>query len=277
MSQKNQLNHICKKIDKYKKMNSFGWVGFEFPRKKELDNFYTLFHSIVFSFNSEQENIRMLQNVQNFVVFLEENIGNVLNIFCNPEKEEVSKNYVNFVVSEILDCLPQIHVQINLDVLAAYNGDPAANSVEEIALAYPFVKAILMHRLANILYQKKIPYLPRIFSEYAHSDTGIDIHPGASIGDSFFIDHGTGVVIGETCVIGNNVKIYQGVTLGALSIPKRKNGCVSVDKRHPTIEDNVVIYASATILGDVTIGDGSVIGGNVWVKKSIPENTVLKN
>lgn len=158
------------------------------------------------------------------------------------------------------------------DVQAAFDGDPAAKSLAEIVMSYPGLKAITIHRLAHQLYQMNVPLLPRVMGEYAHRETGIDIHPGARIGESFFIDHGTGVVIGETTDIGRNVKIYQGVTLGALSFPKDERGnLIRGRKRHPTIEDDVVIYAGATILGgDTVIGQGSIIGGNTWVIHSIP-------
>ena len=143
-------------------------------------------------------------------------------------------------------------------------------------ISYPYILAIAIHRMAHELYQMEIPLIARIMSEYAHSQTGIDIHPGARIGTYFFIDHGTGVVIGETAVIGSRVKIYQGVTLGALSFPKDERGRIIRDqKRHPTLEDDVTVYAEATILGDITIGKGAVVGGNVWIRESIPSETVV--
>jgi serine O-acetyltransferase len=171
----------------------------------------------------------------------------------------------------LLNKLPEIREMLKGDVMAAFDGDPAAKSYEEIIISYPCIVAIATHRIAHELYLKEVPLLPRIMSEYAHSATGIDIHPGARIGKNFFIDHGTGVVIGETSVIGDNVKIYQGTTLGALSFPKDERGrVIKGGKRHPTIEDNVTIYAEATILGDVVIGRNSIIGSNVWIKKSVP-------
>jgi len=167
--------------------------------------------------------------------------------------------------------LPKIRELLKGDVGAAFDGDPAAKSYEEIVISYPCIMAIATYRIAHELYLRQIPLIPRIMSECAHSKTGIDIHPGATIGNNFFIDHGTGVVIGETTIIGNNVKIYQGTTLGAMSFPKDERGrIIKGQKRHPTIEDDVTIYAEATILGDVTIGKGAIIGGNVWVKQSVP-------
>jgi len=174
------------------------------------------------------------------------------------------------VTMALLGSIPNIRTLLSKDVLAAFQGDPAANSVEEIIFSYPSIEAITSHRIAHDLYAQGVPMLPRIMAEHAHSLSGIDIHPGAEIGESFFIDHGTGVVIGETCAIGNNVKIYQGVTLGALSV-ERGPGAGRGKKRHPTIEDNVTIYAGATILGGKTvIGAGSVVGGNVWLVESVP-------
>jgi len=172
----------------------------------------------------------------------------------------------------LIEELPNIREKIVLDTKAAFDGDPAAKSSEEVILSYPGLEAIVVHRIAHFLFEHNVPIIPRIMSEHIHGKTGIDIHPGATIGNSFFIDHGTGVVIGETCIIGNNVKIYQGVTLGALSVKKS----LQDKKRHPTIEDNVTIYAGATILGGETvIGHDSTIGGNTWVTKSIPAESVI--
>ena len=178
--------------------------------------------------------------------------------------------------NEMLNRIPSIRQVLRTDVAAAFEGDPAAKSFEEIVISYPCISAIAIHRIAHELYRMEIPLIPRIMSEYAHSQTGIDIHPGARIGNYFFIDHGTGVVIGETAVIGSHVKIYQGVTLGALSFPKDEEGQIIRDqKRHPTLEDDVTVYAEATILGDITIGRGAIIGGNVWIRESVPPQTVV--
>jgi serine O-acetyltransferase len=171
---------------------------------------------------------------------------------------------------DLMRKLPELRAMLSKDVLAAFQGDPAANSVEEVIFSYPSIEAITVHRIAHELYRLGVPMLPRIMAEHAHSTSGIDIHPGAEIGESFFIDHGTGVVIGETSVIGNNVKIYQGVTLGALSL-ERGPAADRGTKRHPTIEEHVTIYAGATILGGQTvIGAHSVIGGNAWLVESVP-------
>lgn len=178
------------------------------------------------------------------------------------------------LVDRYFEELPEIAKILDTDVDAAFSGDPAAYSREEIIITYPGFYAVCIYRLAHSLYQMGVPLIPRLMCEYAHEKTGIDINPGATIGESFFIDHGTGVVIGETAVIGKNVKIYQGVTLGALSVKKK----LQSKKRHPTIEDDVVIYANSTILGgDTIIGKGSIIGGNTWLTESIPPGSVALN
>ena len=176
------------------------------------------------------------------------------------------------IVRAFVAALPEVKRLVSTDVDAAYEGDPAAMSRMEVVMSYPGLYAVTVHRLAHVLYDLKVPILPRIMSEIAHSKTGIDIHPGAEIGERFFIDHGTGVVIGETTVIGRNVRLYQGVTLGGLSFSKDSSGVlVKGLKRHPNLEDNVVVYANGTILGgETTIGHDSEIGGNVWLKDSVP-------
>lgn len=181
------------------------------------------------------------------------------------------------IVQEFADQMPQIRRLLDTDACAAFEGDPAARSVDEVLITYPGMLAIIYHRLAHQLYAD-VPLLARIISEQAHSATGIDIHPGATIGQGFFIDHGTGVVIGETCIIGKNVRIYQAVTLGAKRFEVDEAGSLKKDyARHPIVEDDVVIYAGATILGRVTIGKGSTIGGNVWLTQSIaPYSQVLQ-
>jgi serine O-acetyltransferase len=173
--------------------------------------------------------------------------------------------------------LPDLREYLQTDVQALYDGDPAAKGVEEIIFSYPGLEAVTVYRIAHELWQMDVPLLPRIMTEMAHGATGIDIHPGAHIGRRFFIDHGTGVVIGETTRIGDNVKIYQGVTLGALSFPKDEQGeLIRGHKRHPTIEDNVTIYSGATLLGgDTVVGEGSTIGGNVWLTHSVPPRSVV--
>lgn len=178
------------------------------------------------------------------------------------------------IASDFISFLPEIRRLLITDVEAAYLGDPAANSRSEVIFCYPTIRAIINHRVAHQLLKLDVPLIPRIISEMGHSETGIDINPGAQIGESFTIDHGTGVVIGSTCIIGNNVKLYQGVTLGAKSFPLDKDGNpIKGTPRHPIVEDNVIIYAQATILGRIRIGKNSVIGGNVWVTNSLPPNS----
>jgi serine O-acetyltransferase len=202
-------------------------------------------------------------------------IMNATQACSNCNNDNVAKKFFNK--------LPKLYDVLNTDIQAIFNGDPAAVTEFEVIRTYPGFYAIMYYRMAHALHKLNVPLLPRILTEYAHSKTGIDIHPGATIGEYFHIDHGTGIVIGETCEIGKNVKLYQGVTLGALSVDKN----MANTKRHPTVEDGVVIYSGATILGGKTvIGQNSVIGGNVWLTKSIapgstvyhtPEITVLEN
>jgi serine O-acetyltransferase len=192
--------------------------------------------------------------------------------FNRPCARHAAKGYE--VALEVLRAIPELRKTLAADVQAAFDGDPAAKSHDEIIFSYPGMYALTVYRLAHQLHALDVPLLPRIMTEYAHSHTGIDIHPGARIGKRFVIDHGTGVVIGETTEIGDNVRIYQGVTLGALSLPRDKVQGLRYKKRHPTIEDNVIIYSGATILGGETIiGANTTIGGNVWLTESVPANT----
>jgi serine O-acetyltransferase len=177
----------------------------------------------------------------------------------------------NHITEQFIASLPQLRAILTTDVVAAYNGDPAAKNHGEIIACYPVIKALTNYRIAHCLLQLGVPLIPRMLTEMAHSETGIDIHPGAQIGESFTIDHGTGVVIGETCIIGRNVKLYQGVTLGARSFPLDEQGNpIKGNPRHPILEDDVVVYSNATILGRITIGRGAVIGGNIWITHDVP-------
>ena len=191
---------------------------------------------------------------------------------CNKHcKEKAAELAAAFIAK-----MPELRSVLATDVEAAYNGDPAAESYGEIISCYPIIKALSSYRIAHELLVLGVPLIPRIISEMAHSETGIDIHPGAQIGHHFTIDHGTGVVIGSTCVIGNHVKLYQGVTLGAKSFPLDENGNpIKGIPRHPILEDDVVVYANATILGRIRIGKGSTIGGNIWVTEDVPEGARL--
>jgi serine O-acetyltransferase len=194
---------------------------------------------------------------------------------CNEERDFEALGQAKAI--QFLEQLPQIRRQLALDVQAAYEGDPAVKNLDEVIFCYPGLEAITIYRLAHVLHELSIPFIPRMMTEMAHSRTGIDIHPGAKIGEYFFIDHGTGVVIGETCEIGNRVKLYQGVTLGALSFATDGDGnLVRGTKRHPTIEDRVVVYANATILGGATvIGHDSVVGSSVWLTRSVEPHTTV--
>jgi serine O-acetyltransferase len=190
---------------------------------------------------------------------------------CNDMEQNVVQKVNAFIAQ-----LPEIRRKLYTDVIAAYNGDPAAKSIGEVIFCYPGIRAISNYRIAHALLKLDVPLIPRIISEMAHSETGIDIHPGAEIGDYFMIDHGTGVVIGETSVIGDNVKMYQGVTLGARSFPLDENGNpIKGIVRHPRIGNNVIIYSNSTILGNITVGDGAVIGGNLWVDSDVPAGAKL--
>ena len=215
--------------------------------------FYTLFDT----------NACVEKNIEQLEIDFKE----IYNLACTLKDGKCSEIWSKFLLK-----LPEILENLNLDAQELVNNDPASNNIEEVYLAYPGFYAIAIYRFSHELFVLKTPVIPRLMSEYAHSKTGTDIHPGATIGKSFFIDHATGTVIGETCVIKNHVKIYQGVTLGALQVQKSLKNT----KRHPTVEDNVTIYANATILGGNTIiGKNSVIGGNVWITESIPENSLV--
>ena len=220
----------------------------------------------MFPHRAQQKHLRAT-HLSQCVELLEQCLARVLCPARQPED----------IVAAVLRALPELQRQLQTDLDAAYEGDPAARSRDEVLLCYPSFTAISIYRLSHVLYLQGVPLLPRIMTEYAHRQTGIDIHPGASIGDYFFIDHGSGVVIGETASIGHHVKLYQHVTLGAKSFPVGENGVlVKSVKRHPDIGDRVVIYAGATILGGKTVvGDDCVIGGNVWLTHSVPPGKLV--
>jgi len=217
-------------------------------------------------------------NVEKLSTLLAEQIkaGMCFNQTMLEQTNEELSTLAKAKAAALIEQLPEIQEKLRTDVIAAYNGDPAAKSLGEIIFCYPSIRAISNYRFANALLKLGIPLIPRIITEMAHSETGIDIHPGATIGNYFTIDHGTGVVIGETAVIGNNVKMYQGVTLGAKSFPLDKDGnpIKGID-RHPKIGNNVIIYSNSTILGNIKIGDGAIIGGNIWVDKDVPAGAKL--
>ncbi len=231
--------------------------------KRQVESWLEDFFIWIFCIKKEYEDFSIFQRK-------EDELRTELSRFIKQvgSTSEVSNNKAISFFEEIA----VLHETLVSDLKVIFEFDPAAKSKEEVLLSYPGFFAIVVHRLANKLWKSEVPILPRLISEYAHSKTGIDIHPGATIGKRFFIDHGTGVVIGETTIIGNDVKIYQGVTLGALSVSKDK----AKEKRHPTIEDKVVVYANATILGGkTTIGKGAIIGGNVWITESIPSQSLV--
>ncbi|MBQ0051306.1 MAG: serine acetyltransferase [Treponema sp.] len=267
-------------MDSYQNDGGINKAGAEnFPNRENVVSVIRELQSLIYpGFTTAEEidgdNLKYItgQKVNRIISILTKEIKKAL-VYKASQHDENSKvqNSHCFSLAEktavaLIQEIPEIRRMVKLDTIAAYNGDPAAQSGEEVIVSYPGLEAIIVHRLAHFLHGCGVPVIPRIMSEYIHGKTGIDIHPGATIGESFFIDHGTGVVIGETTVIGKNVKIYQGVTLGALSVKKSLQN----SKRHPTIEDDVTIYANATILGGETvIGKGSVIGGNSWITESV--------
>ncbi len=238
-----------------------------------------LFHGYVGRQDLDAKNLdaHVLKLAEDFLTLLSEQIARSFRHGCKKEHGacDQCRSRGEAEALALIRKLPQIRAWLEEDVRAAFDGDPAATGYDEIIFGYPGFYAITVHRIAHELYQQKVPLLPRLLSETAHSATGIDIHPGAQIGRFFFIDHGTGVVIGQTTVIGDHVKMYQGATLGALSFPRDACGALIRDtKRHPTIEDHVTIYAGAVILGgDTVVGAGSTIGGSVWLTHSVPPGT----
>jgi len=277
----NEINDSI--LDSYRELGGINHLsGTTLPSREDVETILNCLESLIFPgfqaeelLDSEYIAFNLGSKVNRLAGLLTVEIAKSLRYKCLLEhkvchrdcRERASK-----ISLEILSQIPELRKSALKDVQSALSGDPAAKSVEEIILSYPGVEAITAYRIAHLIYHKEVPLIPRMISEHMHRKTGIDIHPGAEIGDNFFIDHGTGVVIGETSVIGKNVKIYQGVTLGALSVKKEDADI----KRHPTIEDNVTIYAGATILGgDTIIGTNSVIGGNVWITSSIEPGTLV--
>lgn len=278
---KNRIDKASEKLnDNYKKQEIFEvGIGERLPKKSEIIDTLLEIRKVVFPGFFGEENSAYVR-LENFagsalaIIYerLFEEIRTSLLFRGKRVRGEAFDKEVESLALAFIDRLPIIQELLLKDVEAELDGDPAASTREEIIFSYPGIFAIFVYRVAHELYKLKVPYIPRIMTEYAHGLTGIDINPGADIGEYFFIDHGTGIVIGETTTIGNHVKIYQGVTLGALSTMKGQQ--LSGIKRHPTIEDNVVIYANATVLGgDTVIGKNSVIAGNTFITESVPENT----
>jgi len=278
---KDSIGNVAAKLAaNYKEQGIFEMgIGERVPKKSEIIDLVKELQRIMFPGYFGTENTAYV-SLDNFagcslaVIYekMNKQIRTALAYTNDKKNEQDIREQAESLTRTFIERLPYIQEMLWKDVEAEYDGDPAANSKEEIIFCYPGIFAIFVYRIAHELYELKVPFIPRIMTEYAHGETGIDINPGAKIGEYFFIDHGTGIVIGETTVIGNHVKIYQGVTLGALSTQKGQG--LSGVKRHPTIEDNVVIYANTTILGGETVvGQNSVVAGNTFVVNSIPRDT----
>ena len=282
-----QINQVVADIlDSYQQVGGINYTnGLNLPSKQRIIDIWQMLRTVLFPGFYEREQVDETslptligQRVARVRKSLAEEINKGM---CNDCEERgicdqlpECAQRAGAIADELIAAIPEIRAKLHLDVQAAVEGDPAAKSEAEVIMAYPGMAAITAHRIAHFLYQREVPLLPRIMNEYIHHQTGIDIHPGASIGGWFFIDHGTGVVIGETTIIGDWVKIYQGVTLGALSVKKS----MAKQKRHPTIENHVTIYAGATILGgDAVIGHHSIIGGNVWLVRTVPPYSRVYN
>jgi serine O-acetyltransferase len=285
------IESLMKSYDEFGLVNHSG--GNNLPSRESIEDILRNLDELVFpGFREKEEldhnNLRLItgERISHLSRLLirevERSIGFAL--YHSWEKSKISAEYggahggchaaAELVVEDFFEEMPGLRALLFRDLEAAFRGDPAAKSMDEVILSYPGFQAITVHRMAHFFWTRQVPLIPRMMSEYIHSRTGIDIHPGAEIGESFFIDHGTGVVIGETTAIGKNVKLYQGVTLGAVSVKKEEGD----HKRHPTIEDDVTIYANATILGGETvIGRGSVIGGSVWITESVPPGSKIYN
>lgn len=291
MEEKNQLK-ITTAIEQLSAYDSFKSVchqhriGQPMPSIKVLDEIVLLSRSILFpgyfgnsSINTKTIHYQIGISVEKLHNLLSEQILAGLCFMCNGEAKiatEELRSKANNKAVEFIAALPNIRQKLITDVESTFNGDPAATSHGEIIFCYPAIRAITNYRIAHELLKLEVPIIPRIITEMAHSETGIDIHPGATIGEYFTIDHGTGIVIGATTIIGKNVQLYQGVTLGAKNFPLDKDGNpIKGIERHPIIEDNVVIYANSTILGRITIGEGAVIGGNIWVTNDVPKGAKL--
>jgi len=276
----NQFDDIIKAIlESYKTLGGINHLeGPNLPSRQSIIDIVNEFQTVIFpgyrdAAELESTNIKYILGekiariAKNLAIEVEKSTRYYCKLVNDAHKTCNCAEEARQITYELLAQIPDIRAKVQLDVEAAFLGDPAASSREDIILSYPGVEAIMIYRIAHELWLKKVPFIPRMMSEYMHSKTGVDIHPGAEIGSSFFIDHGTGVVIGETTTIGNHVKIYQSVTLGALSVKKEYTS----KKRHPTICDHVTIYAGAKILGGETvIGEGSIVGGNVWLVSSVP-------
>lgn len=291
-SEYNILNKINQTVDELSDPKSYDLVchehrlGEPLPSTEKLARIVNMVREILFPGYFGNTSLRpntikhyMGVYVDELFELLSEQILAGLCFTCENQDEvniQERNKHAQDLASDFISHLPEIRRKLVADVEAAFVGDPAAKSRSEVIFCYPAIRAISNYRIAHQLLKLDVPLIPRIIGEMAHSETGIDIHPKAQIGESFTIDHGTGVVIGSTCIIGNNVKLYQGVTLGAKSFPLDENGNpIKGIPRHPIVEDNVIIYAQATILGRVTIGKNSIIGGNVWVTGDVPPDSKI--
>lgn len=284
------LSDTVEKLSDYSSAEKRGFV-YEYtdsdsiPSGKVLEEVVELCRSIFFPgfygrscINSDTLKYNIGVTVERLYILLKQQIAAGMSLNRNGENYSRAdiKKRAETVALKTIAMLPDIKDTLITDVVAAYKGDPAATNYSEVISCYPVIKALTNYRLAHVLHKLGVPLVPRMLTEIAHSETGIDIHPGAEIGNHFTIDHGTGVVIGATCIIGNNVKLYQGVTLGAKSFPVDPNGMpIKGVPRHPIIEDDVVVYSNATILGRITIGRGAVIGGNIWVTEDVKSGAHL--
>ncbi len=273
------VEQLCD-LNQHSELYHLPWHDMDLPSVTEILKLTDILREVLFPGYFGDSNVRA-DTLQHIIGARIHNVFNLLStqinrgfcFFCTEPEDQCKdcKQKSKHLAGEFIRRLPHIKRLLALDAQAAFNGDPANKHISEAIFCYPSMTAITYHRIAHELLLLEVPLIPRIISEIAHSSTGIDIHPGAVIGEGFFIDHGTGVVIGETSVIGNNVRIYQGVTLGAKSFPLDEEGNpVKGIKRHPIVHDDVIIYANATILGRITIGRGAIIGGNVWVSEDVP-------
>ncbi len=283
------INHkidslVAALFDNYLALNRLQHIDCQMPSRDKVNAIIELFFETIYPGFFGSANVKKQEIGQ----LLRNQIGAIANLFyqqiylCFASRktgsDESHENHARQVTLMVLEALPLIRERLSLDIISAYKGDPAAQDTDEIVFSYPSVIAMTIYRLAHLLWELKVPLMPRMMSESAHSRTGIDIHPGAQIGKGFFIDHGTGVVIGETAVIGDNCKLYQGVTLGAISFPHDEEGLIiRGHKRHPTLEDDVIVYSNASILGNVIIGKGATIGGGVFLTSSVPPGCTVSS
>jgi len=283
------MNHsiITSSVEKLASINSLAKMFdqdsevFRMPSEKILAEIIDIVRDIIFPYHygdtpvyADTLKYYIGVRVDRLSRLIREQIQIGLEYECNKCKNACEET--DRITERFIDTLPKLREILTTDVIAAYNGDPAAKNHGEIISCYPVIKALTNYRMAHELLLLGVPLIPRMLTEMAHSETGIDIHPGAQIGEYFTIDHGTGVVIGETCIIGKNVKLYQGVTLGARSFPLDESGNpIKGIPRHPILEDDVIVYSNATILGRITIGKGAVVGGNIWVTQDVPAGTSI--